>query len=147
MSNQARQHWQMVLTKSNSEHIYQNWNALNIPIKYDVIQPANVSMLMVKAKTGGFGNAFNLSEVTVVRCVIQTDAGYRGIVTQIGRDTQKALVCAQIDAMLLSEHKDIILQQLINPLEMILKQNQQALYEQAQSTKVDFFTMVRGESE
>ena len=144
---QQRQHWQMVLTKSSSEDIYQFWYALNLQINYEIIQPAVVSMLMVKGKMGGFDNAFNLSEVTVTRCIIQTQDGHRGIVTQLGRDTQKALICALIDAMLLSNLHAVILQEVIIPLERVLKQKQQALYAQAQSTKVDFFTMVRGESE
>jgi len=101
---------------------------------------------MVRGRIGGDGSAFNLGEATVSRAAVRLATGEVGFGYTLGRDREKAKLIALCDAMVQSaELADAIETQVIAPLRaaMIDKRNRKVA--EAAATRVDFYTLVRGE--
>lgn len=144
------QHHLSVLAKSPFKDIQDLWSAMalehphNHP--YTVVKPAEVGMMMVRAQAGTGGEVFNAGEMTVTRCVVQR-GGIIGVGYTAGRSKQKAELIALIDLYLQDvEFCDLVVARLIKPLEANIKQRKATQTHKTNQTKVDFFTMVRGES-
>lgn len=111
------------------------------------LRPPETGSMMLRGRTGGTGAPFNLGEMTVTRCTIATEAGMVGHAMVPGRDRAHAERVALVDAMLQDEEARETLQRtLIVPLEHAEQMAAKARAGRAAATKVDFFTMVRGEN-
>ncbi|MEL6426587.1 MAG: phosphonate C-P lyase system protein PhnG, partial [Pseudomonadota bacterium] len=62
-----------------------------------------------------------------------------------GRDREKARIAALVDALMQTGQADIIETRILTPLEAQLETARATRAAKAAATKVDFFTMVRGE--
>jgi alpha-D-ribose 1-methylphosphonate 5-triphosphate synthase subunit PhnG len=103
-------------------------------------------MIMARARTGGVGQRFNLGEMTVTRCVVRTDDGNVGCGYVMGCDHQHAEYAALFDAMLQNPRYRIdLMDNIIYQLEAAQGGREETASRKSASTKVDFFTMVRGE--
>ncbi|MEO0444221.1 MAG: phosphonate C-P lyase system protein PhnG [Pseudomonadota bacterium] len=143
---EQRQQALAILAKSPLEKIEEHWLPLQIQSNYTLLKKPEVAMVMVKAQSNSEGQAFNMGEMTVTHCVLRLDNHCIGYGYIAGRCKNKALLVALIDAHQQSrEYNQTIIQSVITPLKQLLidKQQQQAC--KVQKTKVDFFTMVRGE--
>jgi alpha-D-ribose 1-methylphosphonate 5-triphosphate synthase subunit PhnG len=101
---------------------------------------------MVRGRVGGDGAPFNLGEATVSRAAVRLSTGEVGFGYVLGRDRQKARMIALCDAMVQStEFADALEAKVLAPLRaaMISERNRKA--EEAAATRVDFYTLVRGE--
>ena len=104
-------------------------------------------LAMVRARAGGSGEKFNLGEMTVTRCALRLASGETGIAYVQGRSSRKAELAAIADCLLQSpEQRDAVERDLIAPLRRLMDQARQKKHAQAQATRVDFFTLVRGEN-
>jgi len=105
---------------------------------------------MVQARAGGAGARFHLGEMTVTRCAVLVRAADgstmvgQGYVA--GRDKRHAELAAVFDALMQdATHHDALERDLIGPLiEAEADRRHQALAKAA-ATRVDFFTLVRGD--
>jgi alpha-D-ribose 1-methylphosphonate 5-triphosphate synthase subunit PhnG len=92
----------------------------------------------------GAGQRFNLGEMTVTRCAVTLSDGTVGHAYVKGRDRIQAQYAALFDAIMQRDDgaSDFI--------DMLARQQAEAKREAARkvaATKVDFFTLVRGEDE
>ena len=146
-----RQQLLSVLSVSELSAIQSYWQALSISPRYSLLKAPEVGMTMVRAKTGGTGQAFNMGEMTVTRTVIRlNDINAQndviGFGYTAGRNTQKSELIAVIDACFqLSEYAASITKLLLQPLQQLRQQQKNQQTAQVSATKVNFFTMVRGE--
>ncbi|MFT5421774.1 MAG: alpha-D-ribose 1-methylphosphonate 5-triphosphate synthase subunit PhnG [Candidatus Endobugula sp.] len=146
-----RQQLLSVLSVSELSAIQSYWQALSISPRYSLLKAPEVGMTMVRAKTGGTGQAFNMGEMTVTRTVIRlNDINAQndviGFGYTAGRNTQKSELIAVIDACFqLSEYAASITKLLLQPLQQLRQQQKNQQTAQVNATKVNFFTMVRGE--
>jgi len=101
--------------------------------------------MMVQGRTGAVGAAFNLGEVTVTRASVRLDCGTIGHALVQGRDPQKAERAALLDALLQTAHGDRLQNDVLAPLQAAEAEEAETRARRAAATKVDFFTMVRGE--
>ena len=104
-------------------------------------------LMMIEGRMGGTGARFNVGEVTVTRCALRlarADAHAPvGIAYVLGRSHQHAYLAATADALLLSPENNDLEQTLLAPIRehlAVLKKNRQL---QADSSKVEFFTVAR----
>ena len=108
-------------------------------------------LVMVRARTGGTGAQFNLGEVTVTRCALKLGDGTVGLAYVRGRDTHHAKLAALLDARLQQAQTrgelDAALARWIAPLDLARRARHAERHARSQSTRVDFFTVVRGENE
>jgi alpha-D-ribose 1-methylphosphonate 5-triphosphate synthase subunit PhnG len=101
--------------------------------------------VMVRARTGGTGAPFNLGEMTVTRCALRLDGGEVGHAYVQGRDPVHAENAALVDALMQTERAADLRTQVLDPLAAETAEAKAKRARKAAATKVDFFTMVRGE--
>lgn len=99
--------------------------------------------VMVRGRQGGTGAPFNLGEMSVTRCSVQLASGAVGHAHVQGRDKAHARRAAVIDALLQGD--DSLQTTVLEPLAEAEAARRQARAAKAGATKVEFFTMVRGE--
>lgn len=146
-SNQARQQLLSVLAKSKLKDIKSFWKGSLEDQEFVTIRPPQTGMVMSVARAGASGEPFNLGEVSVTRCAVRLPSGETGIGYVTGSSKDHALHIAVIDALAQnSTHQKALHEQLITPLQEKLQQASTQQQEKAEETKVDFFTMVRGEN-
>ncbi|QEE45673.1 phosphonate C-P lyase system protein PhnG [Rhizobium sp. WL3] len=103
-------------------------------------------LVMVKGRIGGGGAPFNLGEATVSRASIRLADGRIGHGYRLGTDRKAASLSAVLEAVTQDDSVRAALEPaLLAPLEARLAQEAERLEAETAATKVDFFTMVRGE--
>lgn len=152
MQNLAeRQAWMGTLAKASPAELEDCVAQLgNLP-EYSFLRSPEIGLAMVRGRMGGVGDAFNLGEMTLTRCVVrvqktgaqETGAGF-GYVG--GRSHRHAELAALCDALLQQEqwHSQVI-DAVIEPLQRSLQQSVEQQQRQTAATQVEFFTMLRGE--
>lgn len=112
---------------------------------HDLLRPAEVGAVMVRGRTGGTGAAFNLGEMSVTRCSVRLADGTVGHAWVQGRDKDHARRAAVVDALMQTDAARDIQGRVIAPLAQAAREKQADRADKAAGTKVEFFTMVRGE--
>ena len=103
-------------------------------------------LVMLRGRIGGDGNAFNLGEATVSRAAVRLASGETGFGYVLGRDGEKARLVALCDALIQApSYAGAVRDAVIEPLRRARDAERQRTREQAAATRVDFFTLVRGE--
>ena len=103
-------------------------------------------LVMLRGRMGGDGRAFNLGEATVTRATVRLPSGRVGHSYALGRDKGKAKLAAIADALWQDPaQREAIETKLAAPLRAALDAARETRRVETAATKVDFFTMVRGE--
>ncbi|NIK89806.1 alpha-D-ribose 1-methylphosphonate 5-triphosphate synthase subunit PhnG [Rhizomicrobium palustre] len=111
----------------------------------EIVRPAETGTVMAEGRAGGTGARFNIGEVTATRCVVRVD-GRLGFSYALGRDRAKAELAATLDALLQNpERQEALLTKIITPLAQEEKEARELASRKAAATKVDFFTLIRGD--
>lgn len=144
----ARRRWMSVLAKAKLGELESAWNDLPVKPAYDWLRQPEIGMVMVRARTGGTGGRFNLGQMTVTRCALRLASGEAGLGYVQGRSKRHAELAAVFDALLQDDARRAALEdQVITPLEAAHSERRGERSRKANSTKVNFFTMVRGEND
>lgn len=141
----ARAGWLGTLAKARPADIEAVWPEHAEPMAFEWLRAPQPGLVMVRGRAGGTGNPFNLGELTVTRCALRLADGTVGQSYVQGRDKHHAELAARLDALLQGERRDELLAAVIAPLRQKLEQRRLERSRKAASTKVEFFTMVRGE--
>jgi alpha-D-ribose 1-methylphosphonate 5-triphosphate synthase subunit PhnG len=135
-----------VLAKSSPADLEKAWGKIKNPPSFRHLRKPEIGLVMIRGRAGGTGHCFNLGEMSVTRCTVQVDGGYIGCAYVAGRSPAHAESAAVFDALLQDEGcHDFIMEQIVLPLEAILKEKKDRAAAEAESTRVQFFTMVRGD--
>jgi alpha-D-ribose 1-methylphosphonate 5-triphosphate synthase subunit PhnG len=146
-----RQAWMATLAKADFELLEQLINKIDNLPKYSFLRSPEIGLAMVRGRAGGMGEPFNLGEITMTRCVVQLESqpeneGIAGFGYVAGRSQRHAELAALCDALLQSSQwHEQIQTAVIQPLQQQREQQQELKQRQTAATKVNFFTMVRGE--
>ncbi|MDI7862900.1 phosphonate C-P lyase system protein PhnG [Rhizobiaceae bacterium n13] len=115
------------------------------PEMYPVRGP-ETGLVMVRGRIGGGGAPFNLGEVTVSRATVRLASGAIGHGQSLGTDREKAKLAAIFDALWQQpETRDFVENRVLAPVCARIEQHKHRNAEEAAATRVDFFTMVRGD--
>lgn len=139
-----RQHWMGLLARARPERLAELLPDLPA---HEVLRPPEVGTVMVQGRTGGTGQPFNLGEMTATRCSLRIGFGIVGHAHVQGRDKHHALRAAALDALLQTDQADTLRQSILQPLQAEETARRSARATRAAATKVEFFTMVRGEDQ
>lgn len=112
---------------------------------HTVLRQPEIGAVMVRGRAGATGAAFNLGEMTVTRASVRLDTGAVGHAWVQGRDKGHALRAAILDALMQGPTAADIATRILRPLEDEARAARADRAAKAAGTKVDFFTMVRGE--
>lgn len=142
MSDHApRQAWMSVLARADADRLRTLTADTALPGHIRLRGPES-GLVMVQGRAGGAGGAFNIGEMTVVRCTVRNTAGQTGHATICGRSHDHAEQAAALDAALQDpEHHDALMNQVIAPLAAAQAAERLAVAERMAATKVQFFTM------
>jgi alpha-D-ribose 1-methylphosphonate 5-triphosphate synthase subunit PhnG len=117
------------------------------PAHRDLRKPES-GLLMLRGRISGDGSPFNVGELTVARAAVQLSSGETGFGYVLGRDREKARLIALCDALMQSEeHRTAIESGVLTPIRARQHDADRAASERAAATRVEFFTLVRGEDE
>ncbi|EDX87270.1 phosphonate C-P lyase system protein PhnG [Synechococcus sp. PCC 7335] len=154
MNRADRQAWMAVLAKAPLDLLEQCVRNLGDLPKYRFLRSPEVGLTMVRGRAGGGGEAFNLGEMTVTRCVVQlttsvgtkSDEESSGFGYVAGRSQIHAELAAVCDA-LLQQHRwhYQIKSTVIAPLQAAYQRHSRETQQQTAATQVEFFTLLRGE--
>ena len=112
------------------------------------LRPAESGLVMIRARVGGDGAPFNLGEATVTRAAVQLASGEIGFSYVLGRDREKARLAAIADALWQCAGKRAAVERdVVAPIRARLARERTQTREETAATRVDFFTLVRGENE
>jgi alpha-D-ribose 1-methylphosphonate 5-triphosphate synthase subunit PhnG len=141
-SQADRKEWMSLLAKARPDALKSLVPDLP-PAKF--LRPPEIGAVMVQGRVGGTGSAFNLGEMSVTRCSVQLADGNVGHAYVQGRDKDHALRAAVLDAMMQTDQNLRLRAEVIAPLQAEAKAKAATRAGKAAATKVEFFTMVRGE--
>jgi alpha-D-ribose 1-methylphosphonate 5-triphosphate synthase subunit PhnG len=147
----ARRSWLAVLAKASVDELEAAWDALADKPRYRVLRRAETGLVMLRGRIGGTGQPFNFGEMTMTRAAVQLlddadDASRTGFGHVAGRSARHAELVALFDALLQDPARhDVLAATLVAPLAMRQQASKAAQAAKVMATKVDFFTMVRGE--
>jgi alpha-D-ribose 1-methylphosphonate 5-triphosphate synthase subunit PhnG len=150
MSHTSRNARQRLLALSPRERIEACWTTLaalrgGFP-PHRCVRGPETGMAMLKGRTGGTGNAFHLGEMTLTRASVALDDDTVGHGWVRGRDHRHAELIALTDAAVQhAEWQEALETQVFAPLAAELAERQRRDAATAAATRVDFFTLVRGE--
>lgn len=134
-----------MLAHSQTGRISEVLRSLDIPA-YETSRPPENGLVMVRGRIGGDGAPFNLGEASVSRAAVRLSSGEVGFGYVLGRDGEKARLIALCDALIQNDNFRISIEQrVVAPLrqELAAVRAQQAA--ESAATRVDFYTLVRGE--
>lgn len=111
-----------------------------------LLRPAETGMVMLRGRIGGTGAPFNVGEATVTRAVVRLSTGEVGHSYVLGRCPEKARLAAIVDAM--GQRAELaagLNEVLVAPVGRRLHETRAATQAATAKTRVDFFTVARGE--
>lgn len=142
----ARQAAMATVAASPGEAVIRLWREAGLECDAQTVRGPETGLVTVRGRMGGGGAAFNCGEATVTRATVRLENGEVGHAYALGRDREKVRVAAIIDAQWQSSRTRAQVEQaLLAPLRKDLDGERQRRREETEATKVDFFTLVRGE--
>lgn len=143
--NAPRKAWLSLLSVSPAEDVARLWAAADLSPGHSVLRPPEIGGVMVRGRAGAVGAAFNMGEMTVTRASVRLGCGTVGHGYVQGRGKDHALQAALIDALMQTEQAAEVEAAVLTPLREARETAQAARAAKVAATKVDFFTMARGE--
>src|SRR5271166_2002771 len=112
------------------------------------LKPVETGLVMLRGRAGGDGAPFNLGEATVTRAVVELPGGERGYAHVLGRDAERARLAAILDALWKKPHQRQLVETcVLEPIAARLEASRVRKSAEIAATRVDFFTLRRGEDE
>ncbi len=145
ISPEARKAWMSLLATAPEARLAALFDTLDQTPDHETLRAPEVGGVMVRGRAGGTGAPFNLGEMTVTRCTLKLASGAVGHGYVQGRSKGQAERAAKLDAMMQTEAAAEVEAKVLSPLRADREAERTARAAKAAATKVDFFTMVRGE--
>jgi alpha-D-ribose 1-methylphosphonate 5-triphosphate synthase subunit PhnG len=141
-ATEARKAWISTLAKADPDRLAALFPDI---VPHDVLRAPEIGAVMVRGRVGATGEPFNLGEMTVTRCSVRLAEGAVGHAWVQGRDKSHALRAAVADALMQTDAGVEIALRVIQPLAVEAAAAKSTRAAKAAATKVEFFTLVRGE--
>ncbi len=143
----ARRRWLALLARADATTVAGALAAWPAP-RIEWLRRPEIGLAMVRGRAGGNGALFNLGEVTVTRCALRLPGLAVPMPVGVGwikgRDKALAEQVALADAMLqCADRAPQLMTSLIEPLARAQAAADSTRERDAQSTRVEFFTIAR----
>lgn len=117
---------------------------LGRPDGVEHLRAPETGLVMARGRMGGVGAPFNVGEVSVTRAAVRLESGQVGVAYQLGRDRGKACSAALLDALWQAGRGPEV-EAALAPVRARIADERRLKERRVAATKVDFFTLVRGE--
>lgn len=143
--NAPRKAWMSLLAKAPEGRVADLLDAAIARPAFTWLRKPEIGSTMVRGRAGATGAPFNLGEVTVTRCALTLESGEVGHAYIQGRRKADAEAAALVDALMQGPAADSVRTAVLDPLDAERSAKMSARAARAAATKVEFFTMARGE--
>ena len=134
------------LADAHASEIASGLAALGNDIADAELRPVETGLVMLQGRMGGDGAAFNLGEATVTRAAVRILSGEVGFSYVLGRDSRKARLAALCDALWQNpSSREPLERHVLVPIRARQESERARQRALTAATRVDFFTLVRGE--
>ncbi|MBA1142655.1 phosphonate C-P lyase system protein PhnG [Mesorhizobium neociceri] len=134
------------LAQASGGDIARLWNEAGLTSEAELLRGPETGLVTVRGRIGGGGAPFNVGEATVTRATVRLPSGQVGHSYTLGRDRKKAELAAIADALWQDPaQRQTVETVLVAPLRAAQGEAREKRRAETAATKVDFFTMVRGE--
>ena len=124
------------------------WRAIDDKPDVEIVREPEFALVMARGRIGGGGAPFNLGEVTVTRAMVRLASGEGGHGHVLGRDRQRAWLVACLDALWQNpRHRPAVIDAALRPALTRANEADAKVATETAATRVNFFTLVRGEDE
>ena len=144
-TTEARKAWLGLLARAPEGRVSALLAGAGEPTRFEWLRRPETGCVMVRGRAGGTGAAFNLGEMTVTRCSLRLGDGTVGHGYVQGRSKAGAEAAALVDALMQTDASERLERAVLAPLEAEEAARRDARARKAAATKVEFFTMARGE--
>jgi alpha-D-ribose 1-methylphosphonate 5-triphosphate synthase subunit PhnG len=135
-----------VLVEAEEDELRRLVGELGALPEHDDVRRPETGLVMVRGRIGGDGAPFNLGEATVSRAAVRLASGKLGFGYVLGRNQAKARLVALCDALWqCRRYRSAVEDSVLAPLRARIEARRQLADQQTAATRVDFFTLVRGE--
>jgi alpha-D-ribose 1-methylphosphonate 5-triphosphate synthase subunit PhnG len=142
----ARKAVMAALAAAPAETLKQLWTEAGLAVDAHAVRGPETGLVTLRGRIGGGGGPFNVGEATVTRATVRLSTGEVGHSYALGRDKEKARLAAIVDAAWQNPaHRAGIEEKIVAPLKQAALSADTRRRAETAATKVDFFTMVRGE--
>lgn len=137
-----------ILARASRGELATAWDGLVEKPAFETLRRPEIGLVMARGRIGGGGAPFNMGEVTVTRAAVRMESGEVGFGHVLGRDVERALLVARFDALWQSErHRRFVETGLLRPVAARTNDADALTRRKTEATRVNFFTMVRGEDQ
>jgi alpha-D-ribose 1-methylphosphonate 5-triphosphate synthase subunit PhnG len=144
-TQRRRQRWIGVFARSTPETLEKLLADHKTLCRFQVLRAPECGLVMVRARAGGQGTLFNAGEMTVTRCSVRNAKGTVGHGYVAGRSRRHTELAAQLDAVMQDMDEETA-NEIINRLDENLASVSQVRQQKSAATRVDYYTIVRGEN-
>lgn len=135
-----------LLARATKEELANAWAQLAEKPEVQPVRGPETGLVMVRGRIGGGGAPFNLGEVTVTRATVRLSSGAIGHSQALGTDRERARLAAVFDAIWSEDDtRAFVEESLLAAIAERIAVDDRKKAEETAATRVDFFTMVRGE--
>lgn len=138
----ARKGWMSLLAKAPPLRLAELMPDLP---PHTLLRAPEVGAVMLRGRAGATGAPFNLGEMTVTRCSLRLPCGTVGHAWVQGRDKAHAQRAAAVDALMQTTAASDLANRVLAPLDAEAQAARTTRAAKAAGTKVEFFTLVRGD--
>lgn len=143
---EARKRAAGLLARATVEELLNCWSALDTKPQVEKVRGPETGLVMVRGKIGGGGSPFNLGEATVTRATVKLASGTIGHAHALGNSRKQAWYAAIADALWQEETtRPLVEREVLSVVASRLEKRKTIAIQQTAATRVDFFTMVRGD--
>lgn len=145
-SPSRRNHRAAIVAQAPDAALRQAWATYPDDPAFTYVRRPETGLVCVRGRIGGGGASFPFGDATATRTTVRLENGAIGHAMVLGRNAERATIAAVIDALARDPNAATgIDKHIIEPLAQALAARDAKRARQTAATKVDFFTLVRGE--
>ena len=142
----GRQAAMATLAHAGADELRRLWQESGLPGEAQLLRGPETGLVTLRGRIGGGGAPFNVGEATVTRATVRLADGTVGHAYALGRNREEARLSAIADALWQQpRHRADVEAKVLAPLRKAAALDDEKRRAETAATKVDFFTLVRGE--
>lgn len=144
--NEGRRAAMAALSHAAAGELKRLWQDSGLPDDASLLRGPETGLVTLRGRIGGGGAPFNFGEATVTRATVRLPDGAIGHAYALGRDKEKARLSAIADALWQDPaRRPEVETKILAPLRAAAEADDTRRRAETAATRVDFFTLVRGE--